>query len=150
MSDNYLRFIPTDPTYVADSRTREQARAYLATVLPDATEVTVTVTDEVAYIDQGANFERVLCPQCGHELDAAWWQNAMDAAYETKFAILEIETPCCSTATSLNDLHYDRPAGFARFVLEAMNPKVRDVEEAEVAALSSILGTPLRRIWAHY
>lgn len=150
MSDNFIRFIPVDPAYVADSVVLEQAREYLSTVVPEATQVTARITDEVVFIDQGANFKRVSCPQCGQELDVAWWQDAMGVADERDFATLQIATPCCGAATSLNDLEYDWPAGFARLVLEAMNPNVRDIDEAEVAALSSILGTPLRRIWAHY
>lgn len=150
MSDNYLRLIPTDPRYVADSVALERARDYLAGVVPDADEVAATVTDDVNFVDMGANFERVSCPQCGHELDVAWWQDAMDASGETNFATLDITTPCCAAATSLNDLRYEWPAGFARLVLEARNPNVRDIEEADAAALSSILGTPVRRIWAHY
>jgi hypothetical protein len=43
------------------------------------------------------------------------------------------------------------PAGFARFVLEAMNPNVRDIAvEGEQGNLNAILGTPLRKTWAHY
>ena len=128
----------------------KRAREYLARVVPDADEVTATVTDDVAFIDQGANFEGVWCPVCRCQLDLSWWQEEMDAACETSFATLDVRTPCCGASTSLNDLRYDLPAGFARMVLEAMNPGVRDIEERDAAAISSILGTPLRRIWAHY
>jgi len=41
------------------------------------------------------------------------------------------------------------PAGFGRFVLEVMNPNIRDLKPAEVLALSTALGTLLRRIWVH-
>jgi hypothetical protein len=57
---------------------------------------------------------------------------------------------CCGALVSLNDLIYEWPAGFARFVLEAMNPNVRDIADDELASLAAILGTPLRKIWARY
>lgn len=150
MSDNYIRLIPTDPAYVADSTMVERAREYLATVVPETAQVTARITNDVAFVDQGANFERVSCPNCGRELDVSWWQDAMDTAYETNFANLDITTPCCGALTSLNDLHYDLPAGFARLVLEVMNPSVSDITAADIATLSSMLGTALRPIWAHY
>lgn len=57
--------------------------------------------------------------------------------------------PCCGVTVSLNDLDYLSPAGFARFVLEAMNPNVADAEPAWVAEIAEIAGTPLKTIWAY-
>ncbi len=74
----------------------------------------------------------------------------MDDAFKVRFTALAVTTPCCGANVSLNDLNYEWPAGFARFVLEAMNPGVGDLATAEIAALAEIVGSPLRRIWAHY
>jgi hypothetical protein len=51
---------------------------------------------------------------------------------------------------SLNELRYDWPAGFARVVLEAMNPDVPDLPATALAELAQRLGAHLRVIWAHY
>ena len=74
----------------------------------------------------------------------------MSRAFESAFVSLTVSVPCCGSTISLNDLHYERPAGFARFVLEARNPNVADLPEEEIAGLSSILGASLRLIWARY
>ncbi len=74
----------------------------------------------------------------------------MDKAYASAFEELAITLPCCGGTTSLNDLDYDWPAGFAKFVLEAMNPNVKDLDVEAVNRLEATLGCALRRIWTHY
>ena len=106
-------------------------------------------TEEVRFIDQGSNFEGVYCPACSADLDQ-WWKEAMDRAWQTRFANLAAVVPCCGSATSLNDLRYVWPAGFARFVLEAKNPGITDLAHHDLAQLETTLGCRLRRIWAHY
>jgi hypothetical protein len=150
VSDDYLRFIPTEPAFVPDPAAAEQARRRLAALVPNADEVTATYTDQVQFVDQGANFDRVSCPRCRTTLGIDWWHEAMDASFEAAFERLDVRVPCCGATLSLNDLDYDWPAGFARFVLEAMNPGVRDLPTPDAEELASILGAPFRRIWAHY
>lgn len=70
----------------------------------------------------------------------------MDAAYASHFADLTTTTPCCGASGSLNDLHYEWPAGFARFTLEALNPNA-DLDDQHLLTLESILGCPVRVIW---
>jgi hypothetical protein len=150
MSDNFLRLIAADPAFVPEAAAAEKARAYLTRLVPDADCVSATITERIQFVDQGANFERVSCPECGSALPEDWWSDAVEHASETAFASLDVSVPCCGRTVSLNELDYEWPAGFARFVLEAMNPNVRDLDEEEVASLALILGTTLRRIWAHY
>ena len=91
------------------------------------------------------NFEGVRCPSCGAEIQGLW-QETMDAGYQGgRFATLNGSTPCCGTATSLNDLACP-PVGFSRFAIEVMNPDAGD-EEADVLAkdVTEILGTPPTR-----
>lgn len=149
MSDNFLRLIPADPVYVPGATAREAARKLLASFVPQADAVVVEVTDEVSFIDQGSNFERVICPVCGTELDVRWWQSAMDKAYEKRFSDLVVNTPCCSAESSLNDLDYQWPAGFSQFMLEARNPN-GDLDDRQRGELEAILGCAVRKIWAHY
>jgi hypothetical protein len=149
VSDNFLRLIPTDPDYLPTFDARASAIEKLRLWLPAADEITATATADVEFVDQGGNFERVLCPSCGTELALQDWHDAMDRAAGTAFRDLSMVTPCCGAATSLNDLIYEWPAGFARFVLEAMNPNARDLTERQHRELEEVLGTPLRRIWSH-
>ena len=150
MSDNLLRLIPTDPHFVPDSGAQTSAIDTLRTYVPDAHDVTATVSDAIEFVDPGANLERVLCSACGTELPMEAWQEAMGRAYDTQFNDLAMVMPCCGAQSSLNELTYDWPAGFARFVLEAKNPNVLELAPAQRARLEEILRTPLRRIWAHY
>ena len=151
MSDRFLRLIPVDPAYVPDSGAADKARKLLAAFVPDASQVTLDVRDEVSFVDQGANFESVSCSSCGAVIDLAWWQEALEKAMEGRCVDLSVTPPCCGKKASLNDLRYVMPAGFARFTLEAMNPnRSGDLDPKQVQQLESLLGCRLRQIWAHY
>lgn len=73
----------------------------------------------------------------------------MSEASKTGFADLSATTPCCDAATSLNELDYVSPAGFGRFVLEALNPNVESLTPSQDHQLAALLGRPLRKIWMH-
>jgi hypothetical protein len=63
---------------------------------------------------------------------------------------LRVTTPCCGTRTSLNQIAYSWPAGFARYTLEALNPGVGSLPTHLVQRPEVTLGAPVRIIWAHY
>ena len=149
MPDNVLKLIPLDPQYVPEASAQFEVKGLLATMLPDAESIKVTVTDHVRFIDQGANFESVFCPNCGSELDRRWWQQAMNAAAKIGFSDLQVITPCCGSTLSLNNLRYVWPAGFARFVLEARNPN-GDVSDENLRQIGRLLNSDMRKILAHY
>src|SRR5579859_491314 len=121
MSDKYLRVIPTDPTYLPDPAAQTLGYALFSSFVTKADNIRAIVLDEVQFVDPGENFVSVTCPVCGADL-SAWWQEAMDTAYQNQFADLTITTPCCASTGSLNDLIYEGTAGFARYILEAKNP----------------------------
>ncbi len=148
MSDNYICIIPTDPWYIPETHAQQLALSTLKQDAPEADEIKVCVSDVPTFIDCGANFERVVCPTCKTVLNE-WWQTAMDRAATTNFRDLMIMTPCCRTHTSLNDLRYEWPAGFARFVLEAQNPNIGLLNVHQIHRLSQILGCRVRQILVH-
>jgi hypothetical protein len=82
-------------------------------------------------------------------IDPVWWQNAMDNANENGFKNLMVEMPCCGKETSLNNLKYQWPSGFAQFSIEIRNP-LKDIADSELKQLETVLGCSLRIIWAHY
>lgn len=151
MSEFWLRFIPTVPEYVPDETAREAALALLKAYMGGARGVTAEVYGHVEFVTAMGNFERVSCPVCGAMLSVDWWVGAMDAAYsrERGFAHLGVAVPCCGAATSLNDLIYDGPQGFARFVLSAFEPPVTHLSDDQMRELENIVGCPLRAICAH-
>jgi hypothetical protein len=74
----------------------------------------------------------------------------MDQVYERKFRQLAVTTPCCGTATTLNDLNYDWPSGFASAALSVLNPGCGWLPEADVDSIADVLGHKLRQVLAHY
>lgn len=149
MSDNYLRLIPSDTTYVPSLAIGQQARELLALFTINADEVAASEYDEVQFVDAGSNWEGVFCPACGAPIENEIWRTLVDQAFMTQFANLIVIMPCCGITVSLNDLHYEWPAGFARFVLQARNPG-GDVSLEQIQRLEALLGCRLRKIWAHY
>lgn len=151
MSDDFLRLIPTTPSYVPEPANQAKAVESIRSIIPQAESVMTQTHETIEFIDQGSNFRSVACPSCKATLEISWWQAAMDSSFETEFTDLSVVTPCCSAPTSLNDLLYDMPAGFAKFVIEAMNPSCgKDLSQESIEQLQSILGCRIRQIWAHY
>ncbi len=149
MSENFLRFIPSSPFFVPDEGSIRRAIEIIAKDIPLTKNITFEIYNSPRFIDQGANWERVLYPNCGSLIDPDWWQAAMDHASDTNFKDLSIKIPCCGLETTLNDLCYEWPAGFAQFKIEVRNPGM-DISESCFHQLESVLGKPVRKIWAHY
>ncbi len=146
MTDHFLILIPTDPHYITQPDRAQAANDYLLSVLPQAEDIVWMSSDDLTFVDCGNNFERVICPACGTELPITTWQQMMDGAFANQFADLQITMPCCGAVGSLNDLHYEWPAGFARFSLEALNPNA-DLDGEQIHAVADMLGCPVRKIW---
>ncbi len=155
MSTDILTVIPTEPGYVPTAAAQRRARELLASFVPQARDVCAVVTVDIQFVDQGANWERIACPACGavwcdDARPCAWWQRAMDAAWATRFTNLTVTMPCCGAASSLNDLRYDWPAGFARFRLVAREPSIAALDAVMIAALERAVAHPLRVVRARY
>jgi len=153
LSDDWLRVIPTDPTFVPQPVAAERARqllTQLAPADPSGTPAIEVSVGEVAFIDAGENFDSLSCPWCGAVIDIDWWQGRMGAAASSGFADLLCRTPCCDVTTSLNDLLYDWPQGFARWWLEVMNPTVLALSSSELEAIADALGHPVRVVNVRY
>lgn len=151
MSDSFLRIIPRDPGHLPEAAAQERTLALIRTLLPAAAELRATVHDEIVFVDAGGNLESIACPRCGQRLSLAWWADAMDVAHALRFSDLFIEVPCCGRRVSLNDLEYEWPAGFARFVIEARDPALGGWLDADASArIETALGTRVRQILARY
>jgi hypothetical protein len=149
MADTFLRIIPADPAFVPSALARERALVVLRRAAPLADDIAAQVSRDVRFIDCGGNFETVSCPRCGVDL-GEWWSEVMEIGHSQGFQDLRITAPCCCRQTSLNDLVYSWPAGFARYTLEALNPGIGSLPETLVQRLEDTLGSAVRLIWAHY
>jgi hypothetical protein len=147
MSDNWLIFIPANPTAQPSQFGADKAVQLLKNFAPNAgDEVHATFSDEVIFYDCGSNWSGVECPRCGKDVEE-WWAGAMDSACRSKFEDLCVATPCCGHSTTLNDLNYLSSAGFARFALEGKNPNIRQTTVQQDKEISEALGLEIRKVW---
>ncbi|MBK3569064.1 MULTISPECIES: hypothetical protein [unclassified Streptomyces] len=152
MSDNYLTVIPADPHWHPDRAAANHATAALSALLPDADArrgLSARWHDTVEMVHCGANLKTVHCPHCGADSDG-WWGEAVQERYDEDFATLLVTVPCCGAETSLNDLVYDWPMGFASFRIEVLYPNRGWLTEDELASVTTAFGHPLRQILAHF
>jgi hypothetical protein len=142
MSDNILKIIPVSPIYLPTEELIQKALTSIKLFFLTADKIINKNTP-------GTNLGRIICPQCGKEINETWWKEAMDKAYQKEFLDLNIIVPCCNSKVSLNKLKYEQPAGFAQFSIQIVNPN-RDLTDEELYSIATILNTKLRKIWAHY
>jgi hypothetical protein len=145
-----LSVIPTDPVWQPTREAAERTTGLLRAFAPEADPVDVYWYDKINLVEAGENLERIGCPTCGRHIDPDWWGNLVD---ETKivddgFTDLTVTVPCCASRTSLNDLDYHWPTGYARFELAAWNPDRDWLTSWELTDLAGALGHDVRQIRA--
>ncbi|HEX3538836.1 MAG TPA: hypothetical protein VHT75_00205 [Acidimicrobiales bacterium] len=150
MSANLLRLVPTDPAWVPDDLQQARGIKAIRRVCPIAEEISAATTEDIRFVDAGSNFETVRCPGCRTEITYSEWQTGMDEALKSAFNSLDLELPCCGCWTTLNDLEYEWPQGFARWVLTAASPGRLELSDDELSVIAEAVGHDLRQIWAHY
>ncbi|HEY6642971.1 hypothetical protein [Povalibacter sp.] len=148
MSDDWLQLVPNDPQFQPDRERAESARQLLASLVPEADEVTAEDKDGIEFIHPGSNWSGVQCSACGADAES-WWEEALDSAEAGEFRNLQCVASCCGADVSLNDLRYIWPAAFGRFVLSAMNPNIEDFPADQKHELEQRLGCTLRVVWTH-
>ncbi|WP_326632753.1 MULTISPECIES: hypothetical protein [unclassified Streptomyces] len=152
MSDNYLTVIPTDPYWRPSKDAADRAAAVLSGMLPDDDArhgLEAKWHDSVEVVFCGANLEKISCPRCRAESTPGWWGEAVSERYNEGFSTLMVTVPCCDAETSLNELVYDWPMGFAQFRIEVLYPNRAWLTDEELASLANTLGHPLRQILIH-
>jgi hypothetical protein len=146
VSDNWLQFVPIDPNWQPTLEAADRAVALLTTMADDPDAVEASFKDSVEFVYAWSNWSGVKCPSCGTDLEEWWWEALGKAHEDSGFNDLNVVAPCCGAPTSLNDLDFEWPVGFGRFVLEAMNPGFIPSEEQE-RELAECLGVKLRVVW---
>jgi hypothetical protein len=149
MSNSVLKIFPVDPLCRPTSMIPGTLAQSIRDIFQPECRISIIDQDDPFFVDQGENFERVVCPLCSKEMEISWWNEAMDRSSRSKFRDLMIIAPCCESRVSLNDLEYEWPAGFASFVIEIQDPR-DDIQRDEMVALEEIIGCKLRKIWAYY
>jgi hypothetical protein len=146
MTDSYLHLIPDDAAWVPDEVAVRRAVRVLRAVLPGAGKVSAAVHPQPVFIRGSRPLAEIACPACGSRPGEAWWSDRVQRATAGGFARLSVRTPCCDTATSLNELAVSASAGFARFQLTAEDPGRERLTPQELDRVAAALGRPLREV----
>lgn len=148
MSEGIIRVIPANETTIFPQSVLDKVTAYLNSRL-NAESIRVMIYDKTEFVDCGSNMEKIVCPVCGLPISFEWWGEAMGKASSTGFSDLSVKLPCCGEDNSLNDLKYHFSCGFARWVIEIVNPSIAISKEV-MEEIELLVGTKLRLIEAHY
>lgn len=155
VSDNYIRLIPTVPTWQPEPDAADVATEYVAGLFAgsgdSADEVTHEFYGKVAVIDAGVNTHSAKCNCCDAPIDIAWAFEMIEQRADD-LSQLDVVLPCCGETSALNELTYDWPMGFAMFEISVFNG-TRDkyaLQLDELERLGSLLGHPVRQVLAHY
>jgi hypothetical protein len=150
MSDDLMRFIPTEPSHVPSDDAQARAIALLRDFTPRADGIKAQISQGVEFIDCGANWSGVACPACGADLEGWFWDELERVRKSSAYRDLSVVTPCCSACSSLQELRFGWAVGFARFVLEVSNANVGGyLSLSQQRALEEVLGCQLRLILCH-
>ena len=152
MSDSWIVVIPADPEYLPDESCNSQLYRTLSQLAPNAEDIRVEANGgALRFFDCGENFETVRCARCGKELETEAWSDWMGSDYGTGpgFVLSTRRMACCGVDTTLNDLDYDWPQGFAMYGISVKNHDRAPLSNMEVASLSRALGSPARIIYRY-
>jgi hypothetical protein len=124
LSDIIYKIIPeTYDYYPADAKSIDGAIQILKMYIK-ADDITWTGFENPAFIDCGSYLESVCCPFCDESIDMDDWQEMMSLSYEkSQFTNIDILLPCCKKMSTLNNIRYQSDCGFAKFVIEVLNPE---------------------------
>lgn len=153
VSDTWLVVFPTDPEWVPSYERASQAAEVIARITPTvaAHQPELRLTPNIEFIDAGANFAAIRCPTCNRDMELDWWREQMDSQYgrEAGFHLHPVATPCCASTTTLNDLAYEWPLGFARWAATVPQPERDWLTELELGEVGQALGHPVRQTLRH-
>jgi hypothetical protein len=152
MSITYAYILPENEKYVP-CKTEWKAILDAIKIRGKANlEVYLEQNDIIQFYDCGENFESISCPFCKSELDLEWWQDEMGKASEIGFSEIKLLTPCCNKNSSLNELKYDMPQGFAKFAIKIDDYEIEKliINDSFFSELHGITGQPWKVIFARY
>ncbi|NHA70089.1 hypothetical protein [Phycicoccus flavus] len=155
MSDNWIRVIPTSPSWQPEPEAAKSAVDYLSGLFagPDnaVDDVRAELHKDTALIDSGVNTASFTCAACSAVTGVEWVLDLVNERCED-LSDLDVHLPCCGAHARLNDLDYDWPMGFARFEIGVLNARRAryELDEAELHEVGRLVGHPVRQVLAHY
>lgn len=89
--------------------------------------------------------EEALCPACGENIEEDFYDMVGDWAMAEGSPPLTC--PCCGAASDIREYRLDPPWGFSQIGFEFWN--IGDIDPEFTAEFASVLGEPVRVVWAH-
>lgn len=148
MADSITKIVPVKYDYIADEEQIQTAIIYIKEIVPDY-QIEAEVFETTQFVDCGGELEEIKCPDCGEDISFDWWGEVMETAAEKEFSDLSVKLPCCGRDSSLNDLKYYLPCGYARMEITIANME-RKFSEEELIKIGELLGEKVRVILARY
>lgn len=148
MSTNCAKLIPCDYQFIPENESADQAVRFLKQNIK-ADDITYDIFENPEFIDCGENLTEISCPYCKAEIDFDRWGEMMNECSSSDFSNLEISLPCCGKKSSLNDLIYDFPCGFARFEIDISEPEAT-LDDAEIHEVEKLFRQKFKLIEARY
>lgn len=148
MADNITKIIPVKYDYVADEEQIQAALMYIKGIVSDC-QIGAEVFETTQFVDCGGELEVIKCPDCGEDISFDWWGEVMETAAEKEFSDLSVKLPCCGGDSSLNDLKYYLPCGYAKMEITIANSEQK-FSEKELINIGELLGEKVRIILARY
>ena len=146
MADMVYKIIACEPDFEITQVMLEDAVKYLRGCVR-ADSIEARYHGKVTFVDCGGNLESITCPCCKAELAFDWWGEAMEQSAKKSFEDLYVMVPCCGREINLNELEYDFPCGFGRWVIEVLNPQgeftaeiMQELEKMSGGEVKVILG----------
>ena len=149
-SDFQAIIIPTNPK---NSYSRENVTKLIDCLSKQFInkEIILSIDSSVSFVDCGQEFEKIVCPNCGKEIELDFWHELMEKANANDFSDLTIQTNCCNTSTDLNSLKYIADCGFAKSRIIVSDPETRKINENELLVdIKNICGFDSKIIKTHY
>lgn len=147
MSDYIVKIIPTDCTYSVTKKQADHLLKFIKSKI-HADNIKTSIYETPVFVDCGSNLETISCPYCRAQVDFSWWNESMNTARENSFKELSVIMPCCGKESTLNDLLYDFPCGFACIEFDILNPSM-DFDNETISIIRDLLGSPIRMVHAH-
>lgn len=123
MSDTIYRIIPKSHDFFPVNTQAADGTVNILKMYVKAERISWKSYDDPIFVDCGGNLESITCPYCGDNIEIDDWQEMMSTCYErSSFNYLDIILSCCNREASLNNLKYQMDCGFAKFVIEILNP----------------------------
>ncbi len=148
MSDNTTKIIPKEANQIPHPSKVRECVQMLSTLLSLEKTPKVTEFDTLIFHDCGQNFENIICPNCNSKIDFDSWHEWMGIFTENPITLKSFTLPCCNTICDLNNLIYEEPQGFSKFVIELYDSDFESVID-KLSVIQEKLDCEIRLISSH-